>query len=511
MKRIRKKEEKPGSIWNPVNLQKEVHAFGYDFYWKSYLLSILGVMLLITVVGIFFKLKAGYVILVFLAALFALPLLIVNMYRRMYEQKRFADVTDYMEQVLYSFEKEHKILRALKECKDAIPDGRMKETISEAVDYIEAGSIKDQDKSIYEEAFSIIEDRYSCSRLHTVHELLISAEERGGNMEQSSELLIEDIEVWKRQVYGLQLNKKSCHVDTILSIVMAAAVCGIGMYIMDSVKNMTNAGKDVSIFALPAIQISSFAFILLCLYAFYKSSKKLASDWMVQDSFNRKTLQSAYEYVRDYDAENEKKKSIKYMVPFFLLSAVLFAAGHSMFAVLFLIIGVFLAVQHRVSYNMFRKEVEKALYEIFSEWMMDMSLLLQTNNVQVSIAKSIPRADDLLKEELELLSERIADEPYNVRSYTRFCEKFNIPEIGTCMKMLYSISEAGTGDAAMQIANLVSQVHKMQEKEAEIRNDDIGFKMRMICFYPVAGTSGKLLVDMLMGTLLIFQLFSTSV
>ena len=83
-----------GSIWNPKNLQKEVHAFGYDFSFKTYLLTVLAVLLLIAVVGIFFKLQAVYVAAIVIAALLMLPVLIMDVYRRMYEQKRFSDVCD---------------------------------------------------------------------------------------------------------------------------------------------------------------------------------------------------------------------------------------------------------------------------------------------------------------------------------------------------------------------------------------------------------------------------------
>lgn len=125
-KRKNREEWKLGSIWNPMNLQKEVHRYGYNFEWKTYLLTIFFVFLLIGAVGMFFKLELVYIVAVGTVALSMLPVLIIDMYRRMYEQKRFADVTDYMEQILFSFRKERKILSALRECEQALPDGQMK-------------------------------------------------------------------------------------------------------------------------------------------------------------------------------------------------------------------------------------------------------------------------------------------------------------------------------------------------------------------------------------------------
>lgn len=66
------------------------------------------------------------------------------------------------------------------------------------------------------------------------------------------------------------------------------------------------------------------------------------------------------------------------------------------------------------------KDVEGALYQILPEWMFDMALLLQTNNVQVALAKSIESAETLLKQELMELVERITDDPENIQSYLMF-------------------------------------------------------------------------------------------
>lgn len=502
--KVRKKHE--GSIWNPKNLQREVHAFGYNFHWKTYMLTLLCVLSLMVAVAVFFRLKLPYVASVTAIVLFALPILIRDMYKRMYEQKRFSDAADYMEQILYSFRKEHKVLLALKESYDAMPEGMLKSYVKDAIAYIEHGEAKTEE-GVLSEALQLIEMPYACEKIHTVHELLIDAEERGGAVERSIELLIEDIEVWKRQVYQLQQEKKICHIDSILSIIMAALICGIDMYVMNSVKGMLHAGDDISIFQMTSVQISSFVFLLLCLYTFYKSSKKLTDDWLKRDLGGEKTLLKSYEYLEMYDEHKEQKKSILLALPFLLATLPCYLWLSKMGSIICLLIGGFLAVQHKISYSMSMKEVKAAIYVAFPQWMMDMALLLQTNNVQVAIAESESRAETVLKKELAELSARIGEEPERIWSYSLFCEKYNIPEISTCMKMLYSISEAGVGDVQIQIENLVRHVHKLQEKEADLRNADVSFKMRTLCYYPIAGTTLKLLVDMLTATLLIFTLF----
>lgn len=510
MGKVKKKERRKRNwknIWNPKNLQKEVHAFGYDFRWQTYLLAFICVLLLIGAVGIFFRLQSNYIAIISLLVIVMLPVLIVDMYKRMYEQKRFADATDYMEQVLYAFRKNRKVLLALKECKDAMPEGMMKQTVAEAVEYLERGKARTE-KGALGEALEMIESAYKCEKIHTVHELLISAEERGGNAEKSIQLLLDNIEVWKRQVYMLQSNKKKSHMDNVFSIVVASLLCGLAMYIMEVVKDMVYVGTDISVFKMTAVQVSSFAFILMCLWTFYKSTKKLTDNWLDVDRSKEKSILRSYEYVKSYDEKKERNKSILIALPFLIASVPCYIWLSKAGSIVCILIAVFMLVQHRFSYNMSRKEVEKALYMAFPQWMMDIALLLQTNNVQVSIDESMSKAEAVLLEELQALKQRVEERPGDVQSYTEFCKEFNIPEIASCMKMLYSISESGTGNADAQIEDLMKHIHRFQEREAELRDENIAFNMKMIFFIPVAGTSIKLLVDMAAGTLLVFQLFS---
>ena len=72
-----------GSIWNPANLQKEVHAFGYNFKWTTYLLTVFCVVFLLAAVGMFFKLKTVFFVPILLVMVFLMPVFIIDMYRRM--------------------------------------------------------------------------------------------------------------------------------------------------------------------------------------------------------------------------------------------------------------------------------------------------------------------------------------------------------------------------------------------------------------------------------------------
>ena len=507
-KRKSREEWKLGSIWNPMNLQKEVHRYGYNFEWKAYLLTIFFVFLLIGVVGMFFKLRISYIVAVGVVALSMLPVLIIDMYRRMFEQKRFADATDYMEQILFSFRKERKILPALRECETALPDGQMRAVIREAAAYIEAGNARTEE-GVYPEALALIEKKYACKKIHTVHELLISAEERGGDVSTSIDLMVEDIEVWKRQVYELQKDKKVGHTDCIFSIVGATLTSGLAVYLMDQVKSTMGSDAVASIFTLLPVQLTSFVLILICLFTFAGSNRKLVQDWM--DGKKKKDVLHAYEYLTNYDAGKEGRRSILLSLPFLIIAIICVVLDLIAVAIIFAVLAVFMLFQHKVNCSVYRSDVKNALYEALPEWMFDMALLLQYNNVQVSLAESVSHAEPILQAELTALVERIRKDPDEIQSYLLFFANVDIPEIATCMKMLYSMSNDGTGNMQVQISNLVAHVNKLREKELELKNEKIVFQERMMVMYPVAATTVKLLVDMASGTVLLFQLFGTMI
>ena len=73
------------------------------------------------------------------------------------------------------------------------------------------------------------------------------------------------------------------------------------------------------------------------------------------------------------------------------------------------------------------------------------------------------------------------------------------------MKMLHAVSEAGTGDARVQIHNLIMRVQEMQNQAEEIRLKDNAFRVKMLFYYPVIGVSVKLFGDLIVGMAFMFQ------
>lgn len=493
-------------LLNPKNLEKEVHVYGYNYSWKLHLALNVCSLLGISAIGLVFRMKPGYLAVILLAVFFMLPVLIRDMYKRAYEQKRFADVATYMEQMLYSFQKSGKVTAALKETRELFEEGQMRDAIEEALAYLEAGRAQTGD-GLLREALAFVEKPYQCVKLTAVHELLVSGEEYGGEMENSILLLLNDIEVWKRSGYKLQTDKKKSHTDNILSIATATILCAVALYVLEAMKKLFPGSTAVDIFQIDLIQMSSLLFILFLLYVLVKSTRSLTDNWLQKRSVrDEKLVLHSYEMVKNYEESRERRKSLLISAPIVVGGVAAFFFRHRWLGIVCLLLAALLLVQHRIGYNMARKEAHNEMYIALPQWLMQIALLLQSNNVQVSIAKSIDGAPIVLREELRLLMERLQEAPGSLKSYTDFCSEFDIPEAQSCMKMLHAISESGSGNARVQTDNLIQRVNEMQNMADAIRDKELAFHMKMLFSYPVLGATVKLLVDMTVGMVVMMQM-----
>lgn len=448
------------ALMHPRNLAKEVHVYGYHFSWRSHLMWITGAVVGSVLLGVLFRLKPAGFFVTALAIGCVLPMLVLDMYKRMYEQKRFADVSSYMEQMLYSFLKTGKVVSAMKETRELYQEGQMRHCLDRAILHMESGKPMTS-AGVLKEGLDVVEKTYPCTKIHMVHKLLLATEEQGGVVEDATMIMLEDIERWKRRGYRLHAEKKKSHVDNVISVVVAVVLCAVALYILNVLGSMFSAGGE-DIFSIGVIQVSSTIFVLVLLGVLVKSTRKLTDDWLKEEELcNPKYIAKSYQLVRNYEAGKQKGK----------------------------IIG----------YHLAKKDVTEAMYMALPQWLIELMLLLQHNNVQVALAKSVDTAPYVLREELEALTERIKENPGKLLTYTAFCQGFDVPEIASCMKMLHAVSENGTGNLTIQMNQLLARVWQMQEKADELRDAQVAFQMKMMFSYPVIAATAKLLLDLMVG------------
>lgn len=472
-----KRKQHKGKVWSsirllhPKNLAKEVHIYGYDFSWKAQGIWMLAALAGISAIGAVFKLAAPGFFLVVAAAICLLPVLVLDMYKKMYEQKRFADAAAYMEQVLYSFLKTGKVLSALKESRELFDDGLMRQTLDRAVRHMEAGR-SDSSQGILRESLQIIENQYQCRKIHIVHNLLENVEDYGGEAEDSVMLLLEDLELWKKRGYRLQAEKKKSHTDNIISILVATLLCAVALYVIDAMKELFAARSIVDIFRVAIIQVSSVIFILFLYYVYVKSTRSLTAGWLMEEGAKDEAyLKQCYQMVKEYDSGKVSRKKLGYCLA--------------------------------------KKDITREMRLALPQWLMEMALLLQNNNVEVAVQRSRETAPAALQGELDELIDRMKTSPGHVWVYTDFCKDFDLPEVAGCMKMMHAISENGTGDIKIQMNHFISRVNEMQAAADQLQNQSVAFRMKFIFSYPVIAATAKLLVDMTTGMIVMFQVLGS--
>lgn len=486
-------------LLNPKYLQREVHMYGYHYSAVTHVICIFSILASSVALGMLFRLPPIFVFAILLAAVLIFPLLILSMYRKMYEQKRFFEAGQYVEQVLYSFLKNQKVYMAFKDCLLVLQEGGMHDVLEEALIHLETGVAKTKE-GVLREAFTMIETAYPSEKIKAVDDFMLNVEERGGEFEESAALLLEDTSIWRKERYALQAKKKQCHIETLLCILFSTMLCVGVLYALNWSGNLIKNNASFQIFSYPFVQITSTIFIIFNMLVFYKSSKGQETDWMQNDRKREEKLALAdYEMVMHYDKQKEKRKSILLSLPFFAVAFACLFLQKTVVVMLCISGGIFFLFQDRIGYRLAKSSVERELMIEIPGWLMDFSLLLQNNNVYVSLQKSYDNATELLKPEIKDLLLRIEERPQDVRSYTAFFEKFEVHEICSCMQMLYALSETGNGDVQTQIKHLIESIYKMRKEAGELETEHVKMRAGANFFYPIAAVCVKMTIDMTFG------------
>ncbi len=510
MKKQKKTESKRKDnffrLLNPKYLQKEVHVYGYNFSQKSHLGMIACVLIGAVAIGMLFKLSIPLITVIGIVGIIILPVMILDMYKRMYQQKRFDEVGQYMEQIVRAFQKEQKIYSSLLECEKVFDTGRMKEVIREAIEAIK------QSKTT-REALAIIEESYECDKIHATHEFLLNAEDHGGSDDflDSANMLIKDNSMWVRRGYTYHSQRKQQYTDTLLGILVATILCAVVLYVLNYIgtvlKDMTS-GFDI--FSQPFVQISSLLYIFFAIGVVLKSSHKLTDDWLKDDqTIKEDLLLNDYDAVMNYDEKKSSKKSLVWAAPFFIGSVISYLFVSKVLCACLLVLAVFMLVQHRVGYTIALNTIKEELGNAVPVWFMDLNLLLHHNTVYVALTKSYDNADIIIKKELDHLFDELDEAPDSVEPYLHFCNKFQMPEISACMKMLFSVSEQGIGDKKMQLDGFIQSVYEMQNRADERKKENMELKYQRFFFYPIAITTLKMAGDLTYGIMLALSLMSS--
>lgn len=424
------------------------------------------------------------------AVLFVLLLLMLPRHRKKYEEmkrqeRRFHDAALYIDTLLYAFSKTGKIDGAMEEVAESLPEGSLRSCVERALNHIR---LTFDESDIIRDGLAIVEQEYSCRRIRNIHEFMSHVEYYGGSIEQPVRLFLDEKEHWEKRIREAVQMRRKMWMDIVFSVCVSLGICGIVMHF--PVMNVDISGHILT-------QVLAVIVILLDDLILQKSQNYLSPDWLCleedrEDSYYEKKMESYH----DYDEAKDRRLSLILGCIAGGITVGFFVVGNQWLGLLGMVLTILFFQQHKIGRRMARKSLVSGISCAFPIWLMDLVLLLQSENVQVALQKSLASVPGVLKRELELLVSRLQVSPESSIPYHEFLKEFELPEIHSAMSMLYALSIGNTGSANQQVGELVSRNQDMMDTVQAIRLKDRSGAMYGLFLAPVVTASVKLMTDM---------------
>lgn len=429
-------------------LSDELVKYGYVFSLPKMVVTYLLMVVVTICVGLFFQLNTVFIMALSLGVFLMLPFYIKNYNYNRYEQQRFSDVNVYMEQFMYSFMKTGKILSTLTDLRELFCEGKMRDVIERAISYIKE-TYTENDVEV--KALKLIEKEYQYEGMKTMHGFALSVEANGGEYAACMQLILEARRMWADRVYEQMKARRHQRMLILMSIITSLLLCSVLYYMSDKM--------DINVGSQMLSQIITFTVIVLDIWIYYLADKKLSVDFLTRDMKDEQIMVAKYKRFKKY-----KEKP----------------------------------AYHYLALKITARQLTRAFEKEFPRWLMQVSLLLQSENVQVAIFKSLKDAPILMQEELGSLILGLKSDPTSMRPYNDFLSDFNMPEVRSAMKMLFSLSEGTGANASEQIEDIIRRNQRLMDKAEKIKMEDSTGGMYALFLAPQITGGCKLLVDMVL-------------
>ena len=193
-------------------------------------------------------------------------------------ERKFEEVSEYLDMLLYAFVKEEKVERALVNVDAAMVDGPMRGVLQKAIDHMH---MTFDETDVMRDSLQMIEREYACSRIKNVHDFIVHVEIYGGAIERPVELLLADKKRWEQRICGSMKERRKMFVDIVMSIAASLLICGMILYLpvmeIDISKNLIS-------------QVLTIVVVILDDLIFTRAQKYLAIDWLAPVSYTHLTL-----------------------------------------------------------------------------------------------------------------------------------------------------------------------------------------------------------------------------
>lgn len=460
------------------------------------LIKIVGCGFIISFALKYMKMEREMLVIFSLIYILSIPRLLMNQITEEAEYKKFIDVSNYMEQLLYSFRRHSKIAVALEDTLQIFPEGDMANCLDYALEHINESYTTG---NTYEEALGMVEEQYASEMLRRIHTFIISVEMLGGNHEKGIDLLIQDSSKWVNRLTAIRAGKYAVKRNMSIAVVLAMLIVSSTSFMIPS----AFANIQGMFLAQVAMLMTVLGNYLLWLLV----QTKMTGSYISNDT-----------YVSEEEVGNYRDKLGKYInyhrrkllvLTFVFLCAIGYFLFITQYMAAFLTVTLFVLVlsQKYRSKKLAIKKLRREVLKAFPDWMLGIALQLQTENVQVAIEKSIDNAPYVLEEELELLVRNIERDPLGIWPYLNFYDELGLQELNSAMKMLYVMNQYGEEEMGQQIQTLVERNTVMQDASEKLKLEDYLSGMGVVILLPMLLGSGKMVIDMM---LLVSELLSST-
>lgn len=383
-----------------------------------------------------------------------IPVLERNQKKVRIDEKEYEEVTLYMEQVLCSYRRLHHLRNAWEDCLLLYENGSpMRKAIAAALNCLKTGESAADNKIVWN-ACRKIHKNYNCERLVLLHDFLCRTDKTGGDSEAAIDILLGDLQLWKRRKSLFRTRKKIMKTESVIAVFLSLGMCCFSCLIMPS-------DLEGQLISSVWYQVSTVIVLCLLMIVLMWILHKLSGGWL--------------DDARTY-SENEQKKQY----------AVLKSGSHGL------------------KWHMAKKFCSREAEREFSYWLLSVTLYLQQGSVYQALAESLGQIKGMFREEVVLLMQKIYDNPVSLIPYIEFFKELEMEEIQSGMKLLYAAGNNEYRDISRQIHILVEQNNLIMDKFEQNRQDVQTAGMGVWKQIPLLLAAAKVIIDM--AVLLIFTM-----
>lgn len=353
------------------------------------------------------------------------------------QQVRLQEVQLYLEQLLYSFLQHQKILTALEDVRVLFPEGNM----GRLLDRVIANIRRDCDSSV-EEQLALLAEEYDNERLKNIHDYLLQVEHYGGAYEATIDFLLEDLRRWAERIRVYQADCRKYKRNVWIAVCLSVLVCAITNSLLPG---------DMSIEKNVVCQVSGTLLLCLDMLILLRTARRTCRDWLKEKEYGQGNTTRQYAYCKNHN----NLKSILY-----------------------------------------RRSLRKKMLRAFPQWLMDISLLLQTENVQVALYRTKEKAPEVLRPAIGEMMEELKQNPESLEPYLNFLKDYELPDVTAAMRMLCALSNGGYGSGEKQLAQILNRNQELLDKSERSRNEDALAGLYGLFLAPALTGAGKMMVDM---------------